>query len=95
MLWVKAINQYTNKAIQAHMRRTEWPEGDEGVRMETNETIRIPIEARFSLVDGKAVVVSAEYADIPVDVLAKDFYQLYEKTHDQTILTDSRDNKEK
>ena len=63
--------------------------------METNETIHLPIKARFSIMDGKAVMVSAEYADIPVDVLAEALNQLYEKAHDQTILIDSRDNKEK
>ena len=35
------------------------------------ETIRIPIEARYSYQDGKAVLVSAVYADVPVAEIAK------------------------
>lgn len=33
-------------------------------------TIRIPVKAGFAIVDGKPVMVSAEYADVNVDALA-------------------------
>lgn len=35
------------------------------------ETIRVPITAKYQIIDGKAVQVDAEYADVPVDVIAK------------------------
>ena len=36
-----------------------------------NDTCRIPVCATFRIVDGKAIMVAAEYADIPADAIAK------------------------
>lgn len=35
------------------------------------ETIRVPVKAGFAIVDGKPVMISAEYADVDVDALAR------------------------
>lgn len=40
--------------------------------MEKNDNMcRIPVQATFRIIDGKPVMVSAEWADIPADVIAR------------------------
>lgn len=35
-----------------------------------NDTCRIPVRATYRIVNGEAVMVAAEYADIPADAIA-------------------------
>ena len=37
----------------------------------SNQTIRIPIRATYRMIDGEAVKIDAEYADVPVNLIAK------------------------
>ena len=40
--------------------------------MQQNDNIcKIPIKATYRIVDGEAVMVAAEYADIPADAIAR------------------------
>lgn len=34
-------------------------------------TVRIPVTARYRIIDGKPVMIEAEYKDIPASVIAK------------------------
>lgn len=35
------------------------------------ETITVPIKASYQIIDGKPVMVSADYANVPVDAVAR------------------------
>lgn len=49
---------------------------------------RIPVTATFSIIDGKAVMVAAEYADIPAEDIAR---YLVERCGIDTICGEARD----
>lgn len=51
--------------------------------MEDNICRDVPISATYRIIDGEPVLISAEYADIPADVIARLLLRHFGKTIDK------------
>ena len=51
--------------------------------MENKTKCRIPVKATYRIIDGEPVMISAEYADIPADVIARLLLPRFDVAHDK------------